>query len=53
MKEKSYFLIIWKTRNIRSLFSFKGKRSQIKSVLYREKVIMAKIILGKQEEALP
>ena len=34
IKEKHYFVTIWKTRNIRSLFNLKDKTSYVLSVVY-------------------
>ena len=36
-KEKYSFVIIWKTRNIRSLFNLKDKASHVSSVVYEGK----------------
>ena len=36
-KEKYSFVIIWKTRNIRSLFNLKDKTSHVSSVVYEGK----------------
>ena len=52
-KEKYSFVIIWETRNIRSLFNLKDKTSHVSSARMRENVIVAKIIAVKQDEMLP
>ena len=36
-KEKHFFVIIWKTRNIRSLFNLKDKTSHVSPVVYEGK----------------
>ena len=36
-KEKYFFVIIWKTKNIRSLFDLKDKTNHVSSVLYEGK----------------
>ena len=51
-KEKYCFVIIWKKRNIRSLFNVKDEASHVSSVVYERNVIVAKSISVKQVEML-
>ena len=46
-KEKYSFVIIWKTRNIRSLFNLKDKTSHVSSVVYEGKCNCGKNYIGK------
>ena len=46
-KEKYYFVIIWETRNIRSLFDFKDKTSQVSSVVYEGKYNCGENYIGE------
>ena len=50
-KEKYSFVIIWKTRKIRTLSNLKDKTNRLSSM--QENVIVAKIISVKQDEMLP
>ena len=47
MKEKYSFLIIWKARNIRSLFDLKNKASHISSVVYEGKCKCGENYIGR------
>ena len=45
--EKYSFVIIWKTRNIRSLFDLKDKVNHVSSVVYEEKSNCGENCIGK------
>ena len=51
-KEKYSFVIIWKTRNIRSLFNLTNKTSHVSSVVYEGKCNCGEDYIG-EEEILP
>ena len=46
-KEKYSFVVIWKTRNIRSLFNLKNKVSHVSSVLYEGKCNCGENCIGE------
>ena len=46
-KEKYSFVIIWKTRNIRSLFNLKDKTSYVSSVVYEGKCNFGENYIGE------
>ena len=46
-KGKYFFVIIWKTRNIRSLFNLKDKASHVSSVVYEAKCNCGKNYIGE------
>ena len=46
-REKYSFVIIWKTRNIRSLFNLKDKTSHVSSVVYERKCNCWRKIIGE------
>ena len=49
-KEKYSFAIIWKTRNIRSLFNLNNKSSHISSVTYEGKCNRGEDYIGKTRQ---
>ena len=49
-EEKYSFAIIWKTRNIRSLFNLKDKTSHDSSVVYEGKCNCGKNYFGEEEQ---
>ena len=46
-KEKYSFVIIWKTRNIRTLFNLKDKTSHVSSVVYEGKCNCGENYIGE------
>ena len=46
-KENNYFAIIWKTRNIRSLFNLKDKKRHVSSVVCEVKCNCGKNYIGE------
>ena len=46
-KEKYSFVIIWKARNIRSLFNLKDKASNVSSVVHERKCNCGENYIGK------
>ena len=47
IKEKYSFVIIWKTRNLRSLFNLEDKVNHVSSVVYEEKCNCGKNYIGE------
>ena len=47
-KEKYFFVIIWKTRNIRSLVNLKDKASHVSSVAYEGKCTCGEKHIGEK-----
>ena len=50
MKEKYSFVIIWKTRNTRSLFNLKYKMSHVSSVVHEEKCNCGENYIGETRQ---